>query len=55
VPALREHWPAAADLDTALGRFIDLLAEASEVTLGPRQLGVINWLVASARDADPFA
>ena len=52
---LQTTWPPAKDPDSDLGQFIDMLVEAAEVTLGPQRLGVINWLVSNARDANLFS
>jgi hypothetical protein len=47
---LRPDWPYADG--AALGaQFIEMLSDASEVTMGPAALASVNWLVSAARDA----
>ena len=53
---IRASWPQAAPGgDNSAARFLALLADAADVTVGPDPLGASNWLVASARDANLFS
>lgn len=49
---LRMDWPTGEDADGQAAQFLNLLSEAADVTVGPVSAGTINWLVASARDAN---
>jgi hypothetical protein len=47
---LRPDWPYT-DGAAQSAQFIEMLSDASEVTMGPAALASTNWLVSAARDA----